>query len=73
MQDKAPKRSQKKRPIMKYLQGLSHDTKPLSCSMGNRDKVLLKGQLSINVTPNMTRSADSFSTVPSRVNGVNWG
>ena len=26
-----------------------------------------------NVTPNITRSADSFSTVPSRVNGVNWG
>ena len=24
-----------------------------------------------NVTPNITRSADSFSTVPSRVNGVN--
>ena len=27
--------------------------------------------LASNVTPNITRSADSFSTVPSRVNGVN--
>ena len=25
-----------------YLPGLSHDTKPLSCSTGNRAKVLLK-------------------------------
>ena len=32
---------------MKYLPGLSHDTKPLSCSTGNRAKVLLKGHLSI--------------------------
>ena len=29
--------------------------------------------LASNVTPNITRSADSFNTVPSRVNGVNWG
>ena len=26
-----------------------------------------------NVTPNITRYADSFSTVPSIVNGVDWG
>ena len=32
---------------MKFLQGLSHDTKPLSCSTGNRAKVLLKCHLSI--------------------------
>ena len=29
--------------------------------------------LASNVTPNITRSAYSFSTVPSRVNGVAWG
>ena len=32
---------------MKYLPGLSHDTKPLSCSTGGTEKVLLKGHLSI--------------------------
>ena len=46
-QDKAPKESQKKRPIMEYLPGLSHDTMPLSCSTGSRANVLLKGHLSI--------------------------
>ena len=29
--------------------------------------------LASNVTTNMTRSAGSFSAVPPRVNGVNWG
>ena len=29
--------------------------------------------LASNVTPNMTGWADSFGTVPSRVNVVNWG
>ena len=51
---------------------LSHDTKPLSCSTGNKAKVLLKGHLSIKRYPNITRSADSFRTVPSWVDGVNW-
>ena len=46
-QDKAPKRSQKERPIIKYLLWLSHDTRPLSCSTGKRANVLLKGHLSI--------------------------
>ena len=32
---------------MKYLPGISHNNKPLSCSIGNRAKVLLKGHLSI--------------------------
>ena len=71
-QNKAPELSQMERPIMKYLPGLSHDTKPLSCCTGNRAKVLLKGHLNIKRHPNMTRSADSFSTVPPRVNGVDW-
>ena len=34
---------------MKYLIELAHDTKPLSCSSGNRAKMLLKGHLSIKV------------------------
>ena len=61
---------------MKYLpgqSGLSHDTKPLSCSTGNRAKMLPKGHLSTkhySQGPNITRSADSFSTVPSRVMGL---
>ena len=46
-QDKTIKRYQKERPIVKYLQRLSHVTKPLSCSTRNRAKVLLKGHLSI--------------------------
>ena len=45
----------------------------MSWSTGNRPKVLLKGHLSIKGYPNITRSADFFSTVPSRVNGVNRG
>ena len=44
-------KSQKKRPIMKYLPGLSHDTNPLSCSTGNRAKVLLKCHLRIKGYP----------------------
>ena len=32
--------------------------------------MLLKGHLEINVTPNITRSSDSSSTVPVIVNGV---
>ena len=41
------KRHQKEQLIMKYLKGLSDDTKPLSCSSANRGKMLLKGHLSI--------------------------
>ena len=36
-------------------------------------RCLIKVILASSVTPNMRRSADSFSTVPSRVNGINWG
>ena len=36
---------------MKYLPGLSHDTKPLSCSTGNQSMVLLKSHLSIKRYP----------------------
>ena len=32
---------------MKYFPELSHDTKLLSCSFGNREKMLFNGHLSI--------------------------
>ena len=54
---------------MKYLAGMSHDIS-LSCITGNRVKVLLKGYLGSNITANKTKLADTFSTDPSRVNGV---
>ena len=38
----------------------------------NRAKMLLKSHLGINVTPNITRSLESFSTVPPIVNGGDW-
>ena len=50
-QDKAPKRSQKEWPIMKYLPGLFHNTEPLSCSSVCRAKVLPKGYLSVKRHP----------------------
>ena len=68
----ASNRSLKERSIMKYcLPGLSHGTKSLSCSCGNRAKILLKGQLKLasKVEPNMIRSSDSFRIVPTRGNG----
>ena len=54
---------------MKYLPGLAHKTKPLICTFGNSERCISNVILASNVTPNITRSADSFSTVPSRVNG----
>ena len=54
---------------MKYLPGLSHDIKPLSCSTRNRVNLLLKGQHGIKRHPRYKK----ISTVPSRVNGVDWG
>ena len=60
--------------ILKYLPGLSHDTKPLSRSYGNRAMMLLKCLLIASKDPpDMPRSSDSFRTVPSRVNdGADW-
>ena len=34
--------------------------------------MVLKGHLGINVTPKITRSSDSFNTVPQIVNGRDW-
>ena len=45
--EKTPKRSQQERSIMKFLIGLSHDNKPRSSSSGNKEKMFLKGELSI--------------------------
>ena len=64
-QNKNRKRSQEERSIMKYSPGLTHDTKPLSFSSGNRGKMLLKGHLSIN-------NHNKHNKVI-RVNGVDWG
>ena len=72
-QDKAPKPSPKKQSIMEYLPGLPQDTKPLRCCSGNRAKMLLESPLGSNVTPKITRSSDSFSTVPPIVNEGYWG
>ena len=59
---------------MQYLPGLSHDTMHASeLQHLETANVLFKLISESNVTPNMTRSADSINTVPSRVNGVNWG
>ena len=58
---------------MEYSPGLPQDTKSLRSYSGDREKMLLKGHLKSNVTPNIFRSSDSFSTVPSMVNGGEWG
>ena len=58
---------------MKYLPGLPQDTMPLRSCSENRAKMLLKSILESIVTPNITRSSDSFSTVLPIVNGGDWG
>ena len=35
--------------------------------------MILKGHLGIKCTPNITKSSDSYSTVPLIVNGGDWG
>ena len=69
-QDKTPKASSKKQSIMKYLPGLPQDTKYLRSCSGNRAKMLSNVLLESNVTPNIWKSSNSFSTVPSIVNMV---
>ena len=58
---------------MEHSPGLLQDTKSLRSGSGNRAKVLLKVILELNVTPNITRSLDSLSTVPPIINGGDWG
>ena len=70
-QDKPPKASPKKRSIMEHSPGLPQDTKSLRSCSENRPKMLLN-ILASNVTPNIMRSWDSFSTVPPIVNGGDW-
>ena len=57
---------------MEYLPGLPQDTKPLRSCSGIERRCFSKGILESNVTLNITRSSDSFSTVPSIVNAVDW-
>ena len=57
------------RSCMKYWQYTKH----LSCSSGIKKKMLPKVILASKVALNITRSSDSFRTVPARVNGVDWG
>ena len=72
-QDKTPKASPDDQSIMGYSPGLPQDTKSLRSCSGDRAKMLLKGQLRIKCHSNISRSSDSFSTVPSMVNGGEWG
>ena len=58
---------------MKHSPWLPQDTKSLRSCYGNWAKMLLKVILESNVTLNITRSSDSFSTVPPIVNGDDWG
>ena len=52
---------------MKYSAGLPQDTEPLGSYSGNRMKMLLKGHFS-----KISRSTDSFRTVPPTDNGDEW-
>ena len=47
---------------MKYLPGLSHNAKPLSCNTGNRAKVFLKGHLSIKGYPQYNKVSQQNSS-----------
>ena len=46
---------------------------PWAAALETERRCFSKVILASNVTPNMIRSTDSFSTVPSRVNRDNWG
>ena len=75
-QDKTPKTSPKRQSIMEYLPGLQ-DTKPLRSCSGTRARMILKSHLLIKCHSQyylqLTRSTDSFSTVPPIVNAGDWG
>ena len=63
------KASPMKQSIIEYLPGLPQDNKPLRSCSWNWAKMLLKSYLKINdVIPKISRSSDSFSTVPKIVN-----
>ena len=72
-QDKSSKASPKKLSIMEYSLGLPQDTKSLRSCTGNQAKMLRKSHLGSNVTPKISRSSYSFSTVLPIVNGGVWG
>ena len=60
---KPQKASPNEQFIMEYPPGLPRDTKSLRSCSEDQAKMLLKGKLESNVTPNISRSSDSFSTV----------
>ena len=62
--NKTPETYLKNWSIMEHSPGLRQDTKSLKSCSRNRAKMLSKVSLEPNVTPNITRSSDSFSTVP---------
>ena len=66
-----PKESQIDREIFARI---SHNTKPLSCSYGNRAKMFFKDhRIASKVSPNMMKPSDSFRIFSSRVNGLYLG
>ena len=71
--DKTPKASPDEQSFMEYSPGLPQDNKSSRSRSGNRAKMLLKVNFESNATPNISRSTDSFTTVPSMVNEGGWG
>ena len=70
--DKAPKKSQGW-VIMKYMPGFFSWCQASALQLWKQHSCFSKVISASNITPNTTRSADSFSTVLSRMNGVDWG
>ena len=58
---------------MEYLPGILQDVKLLRSSAGNQVKIFSKVIVESNVTANITRPSDSFTTVPPIVNVGEWG
>ena len=75
LQDKTPKASPKKRSIMEQSPGLPQDTKslPKLCEAALERRCFSKVIVESNVTPKITRSSDSFSTVLPIDYGSYWG
>ena len=72
-QDKTPKASPKKLSIMEHFPGLPQDSKPLRSALETERRCFSKVILESNVTPNITRPTDSFSTVPPIDYDSDWG
>ena len=72
-QHKTPKASPKKGSIIEHSPGLPRETKSLRSSSRTERKCFSNVILELKVTPNITRSSDSFSTVQIIVNEVDFG